>query len=203
MANRNTQGFGLITAGVMGQTPATSGQGKYKIDAGYATSLFQGSAVRLDNAGGANTNPGYIITAQAAITNHTIGVLNGVFFNAATTNKPTFQNFYTQVTPANSEDITAFVIDNPFQQYVGSADAAVAQSNIGRTVGLTVTAAGSTSSGQSSSELTIGTIHNINNQWRLLRVAEDPENEDITAANASYVVMINKSEYFGTGTVGQ
>ncbi len=35
MANRNTQGFGLIPAGTLGQTPATSGQGKYKIDAGY------------------------------------------------------------------------------------------------------------------------------------------------------------------------
>ena len=30
MANRNTQGFGLIPAGTLGQTPATSGTGKYK-----------------------------------------------------------------------------------------------------------------------------------------------------------------------------
>ena len=30
MANRNTQGFGLIPAGTLGSTPATSGQGKYK-----------------------------------------------------------------------------------------------------------------------------------------------------------------------------
>ena len=40
MANRNTQGFGLIAAGALGSTPATSGQGKYKIDAGYATTLY-------------------------------------------------------------------------------------------------------------------------------------------------------------------
>ena len=31
MANRNTQGFGLIAAGTLGSTPATSGQGKSKI----------------------------------------------------------------------------------------------------------------------------------------------------------------------------
>ena len=42
MANRNTQGFGLIPAGTLGSTPATSGQGKYKIDAGYATTIYHG-----------------------------------------------------------------------------------------------------------------------------------------------------------------
>ena len=45
MANRNTQGFGLVAAGTLGSTPATSGQGKYKIDAGYATTIFHGGAV--------------------------------------------------------------------------------------------------------------------------------------------------------------
>ena len=35
MANRNTQGFGLIPTGTLEATPATSGQGKYFIDAGY------------------------------------------------------------------------------------------------------------------------------------------------------------------------
>ena len=45
MANRNTQGFGLVPAGTLGSTPATSGQGKYKIDAGYATTIYQNGAV--------------------------------------------------------------------------------------------------------------------------------------------------------------
>ena len=36
-----------------------------------------------------------------------------------------FANFYkATITPANSEDTTAFVIDDPFQQYVVAADAA-------------------------------------------------------------------------------
>jgi len=39
MANRNTQGFGLVAAGTLGSTPSTAGQGKYKIDAGYATTF--------------------------------------------------------------------------------------------------------------------------------------------------------------------
>ena len=37
MANRNTQGFGLIPAGVLGGAPSTGGQSKYKIDSGYPT----------------------------------------------------------------------------------------------------------------------------------------------------------------------
>ena len=42
MANRNTAGFGLISAGTVGSTPATQGQGKYYIDAGDTDDLFQG-----------------------------------------------------------------------------------------------------------------------------------------------------------------
>ena len=193
MANRNTQGFGLIAQGTVGSTPATGGQGKYLIDAGMAVDLFQGSAVR--------SAAGYIVTAQAAITNTCIGVLNGIFYNDATTKKPTFANFYNQpITPANSEDITAFVIDNPSQLFVGAIDASAAQAEYGKTYGLTVTAAGSDLSGQSSSTLTYATRHATNNQWRLVRTAEDPENNDIAAANCSVVVAHNLNQYF-TGAV--
>ena len=54
MANRNTQGFGLIPAGTLGATPSTGGQNKYKIDSGYTTSLYLGQPVQYDTAGGAN-----------------------------------------------------------------------------------------------------------------------------------------------------
>ena len=193
MANRNTKGFGLIPQGTIGSTPATGGQGKYFIDAAYNADLFQGTAVK--------STAGYIITAQAAITNTCIGVLNGIFYNDATTKKPTFANFYNQpITPANSEDITAFVIDNPNQLFVGAIDAAAAQAEYGKTYGLTVTAAGSDLSGQSSSTLTYATRHATNNQWRLVRTAEDPENNDIAAANCSVVVAHNLNQYF-TGAV--
>jgi hypothetical protein len=192
MANTNTKGFGLIPQGVIGSTPATGGQGKYLIDAGMAVDLFQGTAVR--------SAAGYIVTAQAAITNTCIGVLNGIFYNDATTKKPTFANFYNQpITPANSEDITAFVIDNPNQLFVGAIDASAAQAEYGKTYGLTVTAAGSELSGQSSSTLTYATRHATNNQWRLVRSAEDPENNE-DAAFRSVVVAHNLNQYF-TGAV--
>ena len=192
MANRNTSGFGLIAAGTVVSTPATQGQGKYYIDAGMTTDLFQGTAV-LSKAG-------YIITAQAAITNTCIGVFNGIFYNASTTLKPTWANWYNQpITPANSEDITCFVIDNPTQLFVGSLDTAAAQAEYGKTYGLTVTAAGSETSGQSSSTLTYSTRHATANQWRLVRSAEDPENND-NATFRSVVVAHNLNQYF-TGAV--
>ena len=192
MANRNTSGFGLISAGTVGSTPATQGQGKYYIDAGATADLFQGSAVK--------SSAGYIVTAQAAITNTCIGVFNGIFYNAATTLKPTWANWYNQpITPANSEDITCFVIDNPTQLFVGSLDTAAAQAEYGKTYGLTVTAAGSELSGQSSSTLTYSTRHATANQWRLVRSAEDPENNQ-NATFRSVVVAHNLNQYF-TGAV--
>ena len=186
MANTNTAGFGLIPAGTLGSTPSTQGQGKYFIEAAYNADLFQGSSVRIVN--------GYVISAQASITTSTIGVLNGIFYNAATTKKPTWANWYNQpITPANSENITAFVLDNPFQLYVGSMAAAILQADFFETYGLTVTAAGSETSGQSSSEL-IGTAAATANAWRVIRTAEDPDNEDITATNCSVICVQNLNQ---------
>jgi hypothetical protein len=218
----------LIPSGTLGGTPSTGGQNKYKIDSGYGSSIYLGQPVQYDTAGGANDNPGYIINGQDAITRSTIGVFNGCFYTDATTNKPTFSSYFPRTTaPANSEDVDAFIIDNPFQQYnvqlsdrLG-ANADAAQAEMGKTLGLTVSAngagsanSGSTISGQSNSQLTVGTASNaVANQWRLLRVAEDPENEDLittpqtNAALANFsgyatvVVVANLSQWFGSGSV--
>ena len=183
MANRNTQGFGLIAAGALGQTPATSGQGKYKIDAGYATTLYHGAAVA--------SAAGYIVDGQTTDA-PILGVLNGIFYNAASTLKPTFANHYVQVTPANSEDIDAFVFDNPQQQYVVATDDVVAQAGYLETYDMNTTA-GSTTTGQSSATLDIGDTSADAASWRLLRSAEDPENDE-NAAFRSVVVVANLVE---------
>ena len=184
MANRNTQGFGLIPAGTLGQTPATSGTGKYKIDAGYTTTIYHGGAVA--------SNAGYIIDGQTTDA-PILGVLNGIFYNAATTLKPTFANFYkTPITPANSEDIDAFVFDNPHQQYVVATDATAAQAVYLETFDMN-SSAGSDTTGKSSATLDIGTTGNDDKSFRLLRSAEDPENDE-NAAFRSVVVVPNLIE---------
>ena len=197
MANRNTAGFGLIAQGTVGSTPATQGQGKYYIDAAYDKSLYQGTAVQ--------SKVGYIKVGQNGITDKTIGVLNGIFYNAATTQKPTWANFYNQpITPANSEDITAFVIDNPLQLFVVNLDQAQTQAQYGKTYGMTTgDPAGSSTSGQSSSELIIAGVHVTDNSWRLLRTAEDPENNDIAADNCSVIVCQNLNQYLTNAVTWQ
>jgi len=184
MANSNTQGFGLIAAGTLGSTPSTQGQGKYKIDANYATTIYSGGAVA--------SAAGYIVEGQTTDA-PVLGVLNGIFYNAATTLKPTWSNHYVQVTPANSEDIDAFVFDNPQQQYVVATDDAVTQAGFLETYDMNTTA-GSTITGKSSATLDIGDTSADAASWRLLRSAEDPSNQDITAAYASVVVVPNLIE---------
>ena len=191
MANRNSAGFGLIPTRVLGQGPATAGFGQYWIDAADGTTIYNGEAVY--------SAVGSILGAQGSATAVTLGVLQGVFYNAATTLKPTWQNYYADVTPANSEDIQAFVYDNPFQIYRCASDDAVAASVpaahevIFQTFGFNTTA-GSTATGKSSATLDIGSTHATNDTWKLLGLAEDPENEDLTAAYCSVNVIQNLNE---------
>ena len=199
MANRNTSGFGLIAAGTVGSTPATQGQGKYYIIAGAGAGgdLFQGCSVRM--------KAGYITEAQSTRTFLTIGVFNGIFYNAATTLKPTWANWYNSpITPANSENVTCFVIDNPFQLFVGAMSLAEVQANYGKTISLTAAVpTGSETSGQCNDVLDQANIHATNDQWRLLRLAEDSENNDMTLPYTSVVVSQNLGQYLcNTATVG-
>ena len=199
MANKQEAGFGLEASGVMGSTPATSGQGKYWIDAADATAIYNGELVRI--------TAGYVVTAQAAVTNPTQGVFNGCFYNDATTLKPTWVNYYPGgITPANSEDTQAFVNDYPFQKYTIASDAAVASSvpaahvKFMETFSVYANTGGSTSTGKSSTTLDIGATNATSHSWRLLRSAEEVENSDLTAAYCSVEVVQNLSEFVGTGT---
>ncbi len=196
MANRNSGGFGLVASMAVGNRAAVQGQSKYEIDAGETNAIFNGEPVKVDiNA----STGGYIVTAAAGTA--TVGVLNGVFFTAATTLKPTFSNFYpAATTPANSEDVTAFVNDDPLQEYIIASDAtlgatlALRKSKVGLTYATTASA-GSTTTGKSSVQLGISTAATTAKALRVVRVAEDPENEDQTAANCSVVVKINLHQY--------
>jgi len=197
MANRNTAGFGLIPQGTVGSTMASQGQGKYYIDAGYNQDLFQGCSVK--------SKAGYIVEASSTRTFLSIGVFNGIFYNAATTQKPTFANFYNQpITPANSEDVTCFVIDNPLQLFSACMDTACPQAQFGKTYSFAAAVpTGSEISGQCTNKLDYTNRDNANNQWRLLRTAEDPENNDIAAVNSTVVVSHNLNQYLqNTGTAG-
>ena len=188
MANRNTQGYGLIPVATLGNTPSTQGQSAYKIEAAYGTSIYNGAPVV--SAAGYMTEGTVVTTGTTGM----LGVLNGIFYNASTTLKPTWANAYiATITPANSEDTTALVLDNPFQLYQIATDAALTQAGHLETYNMNAVS-GDDTNGKSTNTLDIGSTNATDYSWRVLRIAEDPENSDITAEYLSVVVVSNLNE---------
>ena len=199
MANRNSAGFGFRPNGTLGNTPATQGLSQYWIASAASVDLFNGMAMK--------SSAGYMITGESATTVTTIGVLYGIYYTAASTNKPTWAHWYdATITPANSEDTQAFVNDYPFQKYAIASDTAVAANvpaahvKFMETFSVNANTGGSTSTGKSTCTLEIGQTNNTTHSWRLLRSAEEVENNDLTASFCSLEVVSNLSEFVGTGT---
>ena len=123
-----------------------------------------------------------------------IGVFNGAFF-IDSAGKPTFSNnvVASQATSINyntgSNDILAFVNDNPQQEYVVKADAQVTQAMIGAENAMNMNnyTATDNKDGQSISTLDVASA-STTAQFRLVRGAEDPENKDLTVAGANIIV---------------
>jgi len=166
---------------------------EYTIAANYGTAIYNGQVVEAVAGGG--------IEAAAAGDTQQLGVFGGVSYTDPTTSKPTWSNYYpAATTPANSEDVTAFVNDDPLQEFMIGTDAtlgatlALRKSKVGLTYATTA-AAGSTTNGKSSLTLGISTAATTAKQLRLVRVAEDPENETQTAAYCSVIVKVNLHQY--------
>jgi hypothetical protein len=199
MANRNSAGFGFRPSGTLGNLPATQGLSQYWIDSAATVNLFNGMAMK--------STAGYMITGESATTVTTIGVLYGIYYTAASTNKPTWAHWYdATITPANSEDTQAFVNDYPFQKYTIASDAAVAADvpaahvKFMETFSVYANTGGSTTTGKSTATLDIAATNATTHSWRLLRSAEEVENNDLTAAFCSLEVVSNLSEFVGSGT---
>ena len=195
MANRQAGGYGLKPVNTLGNTPATSGQSKYTIKAAHGTAIYNGEPVTLIVNVASGTG-GFVEGAAAGSTTLIIGVFNGCFYNAATTQKPTWSNYYpASITPANSEDITAFVNDNPFQEYQIATGAAISatlhtvQAKIGQVAD--TSASGESTAGRSNTTLNEAASATTGKQWRILRRAEDPDNQDFNAAYANMIVVSN------------
>ena len=196
MANRQTVGYGLTPTNTLGNTPSTQGQSQYTIETGDGTAIYNGEPVLLICNVTSGTG-GFLKTAAAGTTGNLLGVLNGCFYNAATTLKPTWSNYYpASTTPANSENITAFVNDNPFQEYQIALDTAISPTTIaGKAVlaGLAIATntSGTSTGGRSNITADYATILATAKNWRILRSAEDPDNNDFSAAYANIIVMQN------------
>ena len=207
MANRSTSGFGLRAAMKLGNSPAVSGQSKYAIKSGLGVGIFKGNPASIQLAG----DTGYIQDSAFSTTDDgndggidfttandalLVGVHNGVFYIDGTTSKPTFANSVAASTTfgtnpnTNSTDGVAFVNDDPDQEYVVKADAAVGQAIFGLCGNINDFAAGDAKDGASTATFDSGT-QGETKMFRIVRSAEDPDNEDLTAAGANIIVVIN------------
>ena len=198
MANQ-AAAFGLRPLKSVGQADDSTGMSSHKIDAGDASVIFQGSPVIAA--------AGYVDIATAgAVPN--MGAFWGCFYNDPTTLKPTFKNYYPgSITPPSSEDIEAFVYDNPNQMFEIQSDntGASAQADIFSNADFTGFS-GSTLNGVSNTELddsTIGAAGDAAAQMLIIGVSRDPKNNDLTAANVNWRVLINQHIFgHGAGAVG-
>ena len=220
MANAHSTGFGFRSTMTVGNTPATQGQSEYKIKSGTAKGIFKNDPVSIQDASG---DQGYLQDAAFNATSDTgsggqsfdnsghaplIGVFNGAFFVATTTKKPTFANSFvggtTFATDYNtgSADGMGFVIDNPSQEYVIKADAAVTQAMYGD-AGYNCTNQDGTSTnvtdGQSLVKLHISGGAASTKMVKLVRSANAPENKDNTAANSNQIVTISAASNLYNG----
>jgi hypothetical protein len=211
MANSSTVGFGLRAVMNVGNTPATSGQSEYLVQTAPGVGLYKGDPASIQDASGAQgyaQDASFTLTDDggaggSSYTNATeallIGVLNG-FFYIDSTGKPTFANSVPAGTTTSvnyntgSNDITAFVIDNPNQEYVVKLDDAVTQAGFGLTTSYNINnwTASSNKDGQSIATLDTTTPASTK-MFTLVRSANDPENKDISVAGANVIVTISKA----------
>ena len=215
MANQ-TEVFGFRQAPTLGSTPATGGQAEYKIKSGLGVGIFQNDPVSPQHTAG---DDGYLQDTTAAtmddgITGGTgwanttsniqklIGVFNGAFYISASTKKPTFANHVLASTTfakdynTGSDDGIGFVNDNPMQEYTVKADAAVTQAMLlsvdtfNSTAGATGASGTDQYEGQSLVKLNIASEAANTGAFRIVRTANDPANNDNTAANSNVIVQM-------------
>ena len=216
MANDSTAGYGCRAVMTVGSTPATSGQSEYKLYdyAGAAfNTIFKGDPVSL-NAGTQAAEKGYIQDATYDSTDDDnsggagwqnsadpllVGVFNGAFYIDAGTSKPTFANSVTSGTNfavdynTGSSDGTAFVLDNPNQEFNMRANAAWQQNDVG--LNYNTGDNGATGiSGMSDERLSIATV-GATSMFTLIRGANIPGQNDYASSGSDVVVMIAKDSH--------
>jgi hypothetical protein len=191
MANSSATGFGLKPIRAYGNGYESMGLGEYPVAASSDAMYFQDLIVQAAT--------GYV-TVGVAGTENILGSLNGVFFTDASTSKPTFANHLNASNTAT--DIKALVNDSPLQQYEVRINntGASAQADVGATADIEYTA-GSTSNYVSKATLNDSTITTGVQQLKIIGVSRDPENNDLTAANVVWRVIINQSVFEDTSGV--
>ena len=146
---------------------------EYKIAANYDTAIYTGQVVEAVTAGG--------IEAAAAGDVQALGVFGGVFYTDPTTSKPTWSAYYPAST--NASDLKAAVYVDPYIVYEAQHDGTGTAAHNNSCMDF-VGVAGSTTSGQSTSELDTSDSGTGGN-FKQIGISTDPDNSDTGSANAN------------------
>ena len=188
MANQDSP-FGLRAIGKIGQNRDNQGLAEFSI-AASATAIYGQDPVKAAATG----------TIEVAAAGDTLlGSLNGVFFTAADTSKPTFANHLNASNTAT--DIVGFVSSDPYERFEIQSDNTTASTQTDVFMNYDITyAAGSSHDYLSGVELDDSTTSTASGQLRVVGVSKDIKNNDLTASHVNFVVMIN--EHFLNSTAG-
>ena len=214
MANASSTGFGFQSVMTLGNTPATQGLSEYVLKSGTAKRINQNDPCSKQGTGG---DDGYIqdaahttmadgVTGGAGWANNTgtiqaiTGVFNGAFYVNSTTSKPTWANTIVESTTfgtdynTGSSDGTAFVLDNPNQEFNIRVGGSAWQQN---DVGLNYNTGdnGATGiSGMSDERLRISSVASTS-MFTLVRGANIQGQNDYASDGSDVVVVIAKGSH--------
>jgi len=180
MANASTVGFGFRPIKMVGQAYNNAALSEYNVAASSAL-ISHAAMVQLTANG--------VVLASGDTDENNLGVLNGVFYTDATSNKPTFSNF----SPASNTatDIVALVTDNPQQMYeIMSADTVYNNNETGGCADQ-VGDVGVTPLFISKSKISATTAA-TKAQLKIIGVSRDPDHSDITTEGFALRIMINE-----------
>ena len=181
MANKDAS-FGLKPVKMMGGSPYSGGQSRYRIAANYGTSIFQGDLVMQVTGGGIE------IHADGG-TVPIVGVFNGCMYTDPTTSEQVFSNHYPAST--NASDIIAFVHDDPNTVFEIQADDTFPVADLFGNFDIVYTNSGSTTTGISGAELDVTTGATTTSlPLKAIDISQDPENSDVGSANTNVLVVI-------------
>jgi hypothetical protein len=181
MANKDAS-FGLRPVRMMGGSPYSGGQSRYRIAANYGTSIFQGDLVMQVTGGTVE------IHADGG-TVPIVGVFNGCMYTDPTTSEQVFSNYYPAST--NASDIIAFIHDDPNTVFEIQADDTFPVADLFGNFDIVYTNSGSTYTGISGAELDVTTgATSTNLPLKAIDISQDPDNSDVASANTNVLVVI-------------
>ena len=180
---------GLKPVGLLGGMPFAGSTRWMKIKNNYATAIFNGDVVGL--AATTGSDDGHLVRETAA------GEVNpiGVFLGCSYTDPNTGQHTHSQYYPGSiaKDDIQAIVAVNPFTLYEVQADGAGTQANLGMTIDLVQTQAGSTVTGNSGLQADADTASVGGELFKIVDFVDRP-GSSVGDAKTDLIVMMNMAE---------